>query len=98
MEVDLGRPQIVDLVTAECTPGQSGIRMDLEADATLGARHEIAQEAVPPRLRRAAMESLLRQNVQWLGGNATGPGARAFLLNQPQWGNRLSGAGERNRL
>jgi 4-amino-4-deoxy-L-arabinose transferase-like glycosyltransferase len=96
IEVDFGRSETIDQVTVECTPGQSGIRMELEA--AFGARHEVAKAAAPPRLRRAAMENLLRHNVQWLVVNEMDPGSRDFLLHQRQWGIKLAGSSERYRL
>jgi hypothetical protein len=98
VEVDFGRKETIDLVTVESAPGQAGIHMDLQSEATLGARHEVAHTSIPPRMRRAAIEALLRQNVQWIVVNDMDPGARDFLLNQPRWGIKLSGASERYRL
>jgi hypothetical protein len=96
IEIDFGGLETIDQVTAECTPGQSGIHMELEAAP--GARHEVAKAAVQPRLRRAAMENLLRHNVQWLVVNDMDPGARDFLQHQAQWGITLAGSSERYRL
>ena len=104
VEIDFGGAQSIDLVTADGTPGQSGIKMDIEFETSpgdwrsAGARHDIAQVEMPPRLRRAAMENLLRQNVEWLVINDMDPGARDFDMNQAQWGIKQSGASSRYRL
>jgi len=104
IEIDFPQPQTIDLVTADMTPGQTGGQMDLQFAAapsdwqSIGPRHEVGQTVLPPRLRRAAMENLLRQNVQWLVVHDLDPGARDFLLQQPQWGIKLAGASERYRL
>ena len=104
IEVDFRRPQTIDLVTAECTPGQAGIEMDLQVEVEpgkwedSGSRQEVSRAALPPRLRRAAAENLLRQNVQWLVVNEQDPGARDFLVRQKQWGISLAGTSERYRL
>jgi 4-amino-4-deoxy-L-arabinose transferase-like glycosyltransferase len=104
IEIDFGHTETIDQVTAESTPGQSGIQMDLQVEKapgewqSAGARHEVAKTAAPLRLRRAAIESLLRHNVQWLVVNEMDPGARDFLLHQPLWGIKLAGSSERYRL
>lgn len=104
IEVDFQRPRTIDLVTAQCTAGQSGVQMDLQFEAEpgkwqgIGSRHEVVGAGIPPRLRRAAAEHLLRQNVQWLVVHDQDPGARDFLLRQTQWGISLAGTSERYRL
>ena len=50
---------------------------------------------MPPRLRRAAIEYLERQNVDALAIHDLDPGAHDLLMRQAQWGIELIGESER---
>ena len=104
VEVDFGQPQTIDQVTAESTPDQAETRIELEIESTPGQWHKFAGEpklvtvAMPDRLRRAAIEELERNGVQWLVVHDMHPGARDFRLRQAQWGITPAGSADRFTL
>jgi hypothetical protein len=103
IEVDFGEAKSIDQITADCTPDQAP-KMEVQFESGPGkwsvvaARKEVADLAMPARLRRAAIENLERQNIRALAVHDLDPGARDFLMRQPQWGIELIGQSERYRL
>jgi len=97
VEVDFGKPQRLDRLTVD-SADQTG-ELTLQADGRPVAVHtERLENAMPPRLRRAAIENLERQNIQALAIHELDPGSRDFLARQAQWGIELAGTSERYNL
>jgi hypothetical protein len=85
IEVDFGEPKPVDRVTVDSP--DPNFEMAVETDrGRIAARTEVAGVALPPRLRRAAIEDLERQNIQALAIHDLDPGARDFSMRRAQWG------------
>ena len=103
IEVDFGEAKSIDEVAADCTPDQAP-KMEVQFESGPGkwsvvaTRNEVAELAMPARLRRAAIENLERQNIRALAIHDLDPGARDFLMRQPQWGIELIGQSERYHL
>ena len=104
VEVDFGRPQTVDQASAECTPDQEETRMELQFESapaqgqTFSSQPKATEVAMPERLRRAAIEELMRYDVRWLVVYDLDPGARDFRLRQAQWGITVVGTAGRFTL
>ncbi len=103
IEVDFGESKPVDRITADCTPDQT-VEMAVQVENAPGswqnvtAQSDVVDISMPPRLRRAAIENLERQNVHALAIHDLDPGARDLLMRQAQWGIELIGESERYRL
>ena len=104
LEVDFGRPESIDRVGTECTRDQDATAMSLEWEKAPGlwespaAHLTITEMATPPRLRRAAIETLKQNGVNWLVVHEDDLGARDFFTRQTQWGIRLVGTAPPYRL
>ena len=104
LEVDFGKPLRFDEVVVDCQRSDAASRMSLQLETDPGKwrimddTHEIFPNAVPPRMRRAAIENMERQGIGWLAIHDLDPVARDLLMRQAQWGIRLVGASGRYRL
>lgn len=103
IEADLGESLPIDQVIIDCTPDQT-VDMAIELASEGGQWKRIAANAavttvaMPPRLRRAAIENLERNNVRALAIHDLDPGARDLFMRQAQWGIELIGEAGRYRL
>ena len=96
VEVDFGRPETLDQVTADCIRGQDGMNMRLEYEARPGAwrtileRGSVSDIPWPSGMRAAAVQQLVREHVHWLLINdlEQDRGARDFFEYQKLWGIR----------
>jgi hypothetical protein len=97
IEVDFGKPERLDRVTVDSTDPTGELK--LQADGRPVVAHtERLENAMPLRLRRAAIENLIRQDIQALAIHELDPGARDFLARQAQWGIELAGTSGRYSL
>lgn len=98
VELDFGRPESIDQVAADCARDQEGMSMRLEYEAAPGQWRTILDRAaihdIPPpaRMRRAAIQELERNHVQWLLVHdfERDRGANDFFRYQKLWGIRLA--------
>ena len=95
IEVDFGKLETIDRVTADCTPDQGEPRLVLDG---IPAKIDVTNTIMPERLRRAAVDELKRHGVQWLAIHDLDPGARDFRFRAAQWGIQLAGIAGRWRL
>ena len=104
MEVNFGTRETVDRVTADCVPSEAETGMGLQIEGpsgawqNLAAAKEILTTAMPPSLRRAAIEELERHGVGALAIHDLDPGAKDFQRRQAEWGIELAGSSGRYRL
>jgi len=88
LQVDFGQEQTIDEVVVECAHVPEEIRMRLESTSgqSLAASADLRDEPVPPRLRRAAIETLKSSGINWLLVNDRDGGAADFRDRAAQWG------------
>lgn len=92
LEADFGTPQWVDSVSMQMTPDQPWEPYYLEVMDAEGkwakepARLEPQETTTPAGLRRAAIDELLRRNVQYLIMYHDDHGANDLILNRGVWG------------
>jgi len=100
IEIDFGRPEFVDRVTADCARDQAGMAMHLEYEAAPGDWRSIAASSrmetapISENLRRAAIEEVEHNGIHWLLVNdlERDRGASDFFHYQKLWGIRLAAA------
>lgn len=98
VEIDFGRAESIDQVTADYTPDQGQMQMRLEYEAAPGEWRTIARNAakrsIPPPegSRRAAIQKVERNGIHWLLVHdlERDRGAGDFYRYQKQWGIRLA--------
>jgi hypothetical protein len=92
LEADFGTPQWVDMVSMQMTPDQPWEPYYLEVRNEEGqwakepARLEPQETTTPAGLRRAAIDELLRRNIQYLVMYHDDHGANDLILNRGVWG------------
>lgn len=100
VEVEFGREETLDLVTLHITPDQPWDTYHVEVPGTDGKWRRVETEltltdlTAPQGLRRAAVEELLRRNVQYLVVSEGDFGYADLVLNRKLWGvEELANAG-----
>jgi len=92
LEVDFGRPEVVDGVRLECAVGQYDMRMKLEGRTeagqwkTLDANPRQIEVEAPPGLRRSAVAAMLARDVRWVMLKDSDYGSEDLLKKTLEWG------------
>ncbi|HSW51433.1 MAG TPA: discoidin domain-containing protein, partial [Bryobacteraceae bacterium] len=92
LEVDFGRPEVVDGVRLECALGQYDMRMKLEGRTESGQWKTLdadPQQVVvdgPPGLRRLAVAAILARDVRWVMLKDSDYGSEDLLKKTLEWG------------
>ena len=100
VQVDFGQLQAVDQVVVECAQFPEEVRMRLESvdGQILAASANVHEEPVPPRLRRAAVETLKSAGINWLLVSDHDGGAADLRDRAAQWGVELKASDGPYRL
>jgi len=106
VELDFGRPEVLDQVAADCTRDQEQMRMRLEYEASPGHWETILENASrydtppPERMRRAAIQEIKNNHVEWLLVHDLehDRGSHDFYRYQKLWGIRLAATSGQYKL